>query len=153
VVELGAIARVADPRKSKSGAPSAHDAPVSFSGKDELPIPDIETDADVDIKQTTATSSTPKPVRATAPAASAPAPTAIAASTTTSAPKAVSAPSAAIAEMREHGFPYSRAIVALAKMVALYTGRQLLKDDVRTSDWDKALDERQQLCMSLFSSP
>jgi hypothetical protein len=52
--------------------------------------------------------------------------------------------------LRVRGFPYARAIVALAKMVALYTGRQLLKDDVRTSDWERPLDARQRLCASLL---
>jgi hypothetical protein len=47
------------------------------------------------------------------------------------------------------GFPYTRRIVALAKVVALYTGRRLLKDDVRTSDWERPLDARQQRCKRL----
>jgi hypothetical protein len=58
--------------------------------------------------------------------------------------------SAAVNKLRENGFPYNRNIVALAKMVALYTGRQLRKDDVRTSDWDKPLSEDQQQCRSLL---
>jgi hypothetical protein len=60
------------------------------------------------------------------------------------------APDAAVRALRARGFPYARAIVALAKMVALYTGRQLLKDDVRTSDWERPLDARQRLCASLL---
>lgn len=43
----------------------------------------------------------------------------------------------------KHGFPYSRPIVSLAKMVALYTGRHLMKDDVRTSNWEAKLSKAQ----------
>jgi hypothetical protein len=52
--------------------------------------------------------------------------------------------------LRASGFPYSRNIVALAKVVAYYTGRQLMKDDVRTSNWEKPLDEEQKKCTSHF---
>jgi ribonuclease D len=34
------------------------------------------------------------------------------------------------------GFAYARNVVALAKMVALYEGKQLLKEAVRCSDWE-----------------
>jgi hypothetical protein len=108
LVELGAIARVADPR----GAPP----PVDLSGRDEPPVPD-------------GPASSPAPVKKAAPAQTA---------------------DAAVRALRARGFPYARAIVALAKMVALYTGRQLLKDDVRTSDWERPLDARQRLCASLL---
>jgi hypothetical protein len=106
LVELGAIARVADPR----GVPP----PVDLSGRDEPPVPDGPA---------------PAPTKKVAPALTA---------------------DAAVRALRERGFPYARAIVALAKMVALYTGRQLLKDDVRTSDWERPLDARQRLCASLL---
>ena len=50
-------------------------------------------------------------------------------------------------------FPYKRAIVSLAKMVALYTGKQLLKDDVRTSDWERPLGAEQIQCSSASFIP
>jgi hypothetical protein len=60
--------------------------------------------------------------------------------------------SAAVNKLRENGFPYNRKLVALATIVALYTGRQLLKDEVQMSNWDETLDEEQQRCDS-SSSP
>jgi hypothetical protein len=54
----------------------------------------------------------------------------------------------ALLELTANGFPYPRRrrLVSLEIMVALYTGRRVLKDAVRTSNWDKPLSQRQMEC-------
>lgn len=52
----------------------------------------------------------------------------------------------AVARERDPEFPYNRSIVALAKMTALYTGKHLVKDKERMSNWEQALTIEQRTC-------
>jgi hypothetical protein len=127
LVELGALARAADPPRT------ATDAAI-----------DVEPTAnDAELADTAAETAVTHAAGATA-AGAAP----VAAGTT---PTAAAATPIAAGSLTPNGFPYTRRVVALAKLVALYTGRQLLKDDVRTSDWERNLDANQQRCASVPS--
>ncbi|EIN14444.1 ribonuclease H-like protein [Punctularia strigosozonata HHB-11173 SS5] len=48
-----------------------------------------------------------------------------------------------LARAADPEFPISRSIVALRKMVAIYTGKHLLKGSERTSDWETRLSPEQ----------
>jgi hypothetical protein len=124
LVELGALARAADPPRA------ARDAAVDI----EPAVDDAElVDTDTEPAVTDAARANP--------AGAAP----VAAGTT---PAAAGATPIVAGSLTPNGFPYTRRVVALAKLVALYAGRQLLKDDVRTSDWERQLDASQQRCPS-----
>jgi hypothetical protein len=51
-----------------------------------------------------------------------------------------------LARLADHDFPHKRSIVALHKMVALYTAKNLEKGSERTSDWEVQLSTAQQTC-------
>jgi hypothetical protein len=122
--------------------PFTDDAPVSFTDEEEPSAISVTMDEDVDVEGTDA---------GMADLSSSPVPAFQAVSQT---PASVPFDaSAAIQKLRENGFPYNRKLVALATIVALYTGRQLPKDEVQMSNWDAPLDEKQQRCDSSFSSP
>jgi hypothetical protein len=135
LLELTTLAKAADPYTGR-GVPG-FDAPIPASarGADIAPIPGLE-----DICHTS-----PTPIASGSSLSSK-------GKTKTKAKNKTVESQSAVLELRQYGLPYKRSLVSLAKLVALYTGRQLPKGAVRISNWEQRLTKGQVQCLFLLSA-